>query len=189
MHRTPDILTFVDSLQKSHRQNLGFLPKQALQEYIARKQFNIATINNETAGYFLWRNPSRPSPAHPNPSTTRSIIQACVMPDARRQRAATKTLRILAGNALRDGRTNLQLWSGENNEANEFWLASGFRVIARRLGTNRIHKIHLLWTMDLTQTRPEQVGTPAPPRNAIFIPPWLPPCKSRQQHLAQLPDP
>ena len=180
MKRKPNLFKLILQLQKAHSHNLGFLPKQAIEQYIERQQVNIATLNDEACGYILWRDRSKPlwfeSETH-----ERTILQACIATDARRRQRCTEALRQLAFEAISAGKTTLALWSGSTLESNQFWRDVGFQVTGRRIGSVHHHPVHLRWSLDLTLTTPEQIGTPAPARNSLYIPPWFPSGRSRHR--------
>ncbi len=172
---------FVKQLQARNTHALGFLPTAALEKYISRNQLLIATENDEPCGYLVYRDKTPDPAATPAQPIERSIIQVCVVDDAQRLKHATQLVKQAANHGHQPNVDTISLWCGSKLPAVQFWHDIGFRTIGRRLGGTSHHPLHLKMAIEQYQTHTYQLGTPAPPRDALFIPPWYPPARARRK--------
>jgi GNAT superfamily N-acetyltransferase len=130
---------FVLDLQRRFSNQLGFLPAQAIDEYIAARRICLALENGEPAGYVL---------ARPNLASlpgVASCVQTAICFDAQRRKLATALIDRTANAALGAGAHLLQAWCRADLEANGFWEAAGFNAVALRRTGNARRRPLLLW--------------------------------------------
>jgi GNAT superfamily N-acetyltransferase len=133
-------IKFLDHLQKKYSNQVGFLPRQALEWNIERGNVSIALENDEPAAYLLGKGNYLRDPHFG------IIYQAAVSYDARRRLMGTALVQhfidsVPAMNAVR----LIGLWCAQDIEANEFWHACGFEAIAARHGSRRKGRVHIFW--------------------------------------------
>jgi hypothetical protein len=142
---TPDQLqTYAEHLQRLHPEELGFLPRLAIQEYAHRGQIILATQNDQPAAYALFydgRNNKRPR-RHP---FSLHVHQICTQDDALFLQHATSLLRRLELRAQRNHMTAITAWVAHDIPATAFWEATGFTQIASRKGGAKRNRIHRLY--------------------------------------------
>lgn len=135
----PIDLPFIEHLARSNTEEVGFLPKQAIGEYIDRRAVMLAMENGDPAGYLLGKHHV---PDYPG---TTMIHQACVCFDARRRALGLSLVKRYTTAAAVSGNGAVQLWCRGNLDANEFWKAAGFEAMALRPGGERRGIPHILW--------------------------------------------
>ena len=138
---TPTDFPFVDSLQKTFRNQVGFLPRQAIEGKIARGQVSIALENGEPAAYLLGQGGYQRDPSFG------IIYQAAVSYDARRRLLGTALVQHFVDHLDPPPHSVrlIGLWCAQDIEANEFWSACGFEPIAAREGSRRRGRVHSVW--------------------------------------------
>lgn len=138
------LVPYVIHLQSQHREELGFLPRLAIQEYSARGQIIPAIENDTICGYMLYysgRNGNRPR-NHPD---TLKIHQMCVQYDARRVHHALRLFDLSTRLAAEKGMHTVEAWVASDIDANAFWNATGSIHVATRLGGRKRNRYHNLW--------------------------------------------
>ena len=142
-------LGYILDQQRKHRRELGFLPRQAVEEYEQRGHLWLAEENGEGCGFLAWGGFPGKRPRR-NPFTLR-IVQACIQYDAQRRRHGAELVRRLCG-AARAGRySEVSLWCADDLDATEFWHMMGFEEVAVRTGGSRYVKDrpHRRWVLQL----------------------------------------
>lgn len=163
--------SFVDSLALKFCRQVGFLPKEALDQYIERKEVTLALENGEASGFILAKRALATNPL------VRAITQAAICYDAQRRQAGTALVAATAEAAIAAGQLALQCSCREGLEANDFWKACGFEQITRLYSTARRTKVRLLWRLQLTNVRPDWFEFPperSGSRASRTIPLWKP---------------
>lgn len=142
-HRT---LTYVDSLQRKHRDEVGFLSHVALSEYVGRSQIWLARENGEPCGYLLWGSFRGPRPVR-DPWQLK-IVQACIQYDAQRRKQGERLVRSIIQVATLAGLPRVGLWCADDLDANLFWQSMGFRHDGNRIGGHCVipNRPHNHWT-------------------------------------------
>ena len=133
-HRTPAAsvaratlrdLPFVVRLQKQHASALGFMPRAALREKIESGRIWLARDDGGTAGYLHHGSLAGPEVR---------IFQAAVRPDSRRQRLGLALVDDLVRRAAEAGAAGVSLRCLTFLDANRFWAAAGFELLATEPG-------------------------------------------------------
>ncbi len=136
--RTAD-LSFITALQARFSNQLGFLPRTALAEYVDAGRVTLVFDNDTAAGYLLGRRLLRSVPA------VAPLIQTAICYDAQRRTLGLQLVEHAAATAQADGRSVLQAWCRADIPANAFWQAAGFIPIARRVTANARRQPLILW--------------------------------------------
>jgi GNAT superfamily N-acetyltransferase len=118
-------LPFVVAMQKQHASALGFIPRMALGEKIARQQIWLARVGGKPAGFLHHGSLARPEVR---------IFQAAVCPAVRRKRLGIALVNDLLRRAAGAGAKGVSLRCLETLDANAFWRAAGFRRLATEPG-------------------------------------------------------
>ena len=119
-------LMYVVGLQNKFSNQLGFLPRQALEEHLKAGFVTMALENSEPAGYILVRN--RVNSAR----WCRPITQIAVQMDAQRRHIGLRLLNDLEKVSRSDLMEGLQCWVRDGLEAVEFFESAGFELIGSR---------------------------------------------------------
>lgn len=126
---TPNDLAFVVALQTKWSNNVGFLTRSALAEYITSGQMLVVLENGQHAGYLNWC------------CTRKGLVrvpQVALEPDILRTSVGTKIMNHLKRAALRGDCSLIRLTSRSELPANQFWPVLGFNITATYLNpTNR----------------------------------------------------
>jgi len=133
-------LTFVQHLQRTWSNNLGFLPTSALQRYLRLRQCLLVLENDTPAGYLNW-------------SLSRKgllrIIQVAIDPDLLRTTLGTKVMRHVERAAHRGHCSALRLTSRVDLPANQFWPILTFQPTAVLQPRTTRNQPHIEWTKPL----------------------------------------
>lgn len=121
-----EALKFVKMLQARYSNQLGFLPAQAIEEYLCDERIRLVKENDQDAGYLLARHHLRQAP------WCRPIIQAAICFDAQRRHLGLALIRDLEINARRDNLLGLQAWVAMDIDAVGFFSAAGFSLVCTR---------------------------------------------------------
>lgn len=122
---TPADLAYVVHLQKRHGDAIGFLPRLALAQKIDLGRVWLARENGEPAGFLHHGTLNAPEVR---------IFQAAVQYDARRRRLGLALVDELLTRAAAAGARGVSLRCLSYLEANAFWTAAGFRLLATEPG-------------------------------------------------------
>lgn len=141
-------LRFVDSLQKVHTNKLGFLPRMALEWYLAAGCVTVGQENDDDAGYLLGRAAFRWQPL------LRPITQAAVCMDATRRHVGLTMVQRVVDDARAAGQLGVQAMCREDLESVHFWRAAGFREIGRYAPQNARRKKMICFRKILTEKIP-----------------------------------
>lgn len=149
----PGDVTFLDHLQKKFREQVGFLPKRALETNIASGRVSLALENDEPAAYLLGKGNYLRDPHFG------IIYQAAVSYDARRRLMGTALVQHFIDHMEPTVRL-IGLWCAQDIEANEFWSACGFEAIAARHGSRSRGRVHIFWVGRTPRGRHEALRYP-----------------------------
>ena len=136
----PSDLPFVLDLQKRWSNNLGFLTKSALAEYIGTHQLLVVLENDQHAGYLNW-------------TCTKTglvrIPQVALEPELLRTTIGTKIISHLQRAAKRGHCSVIRLRSRSDLPANKFWPSLGFHITATFLNKTKRMLPLFEWTLPL----------------------------------------
>lgn len=131
--------SFVLALQKRFSNQLGFLPRAAIEWYVTNGRVQICQDNGQHAGYLLGRPTLRCLP------NVQPLTQTAVDMTAQRRGLGLLLIEHAAAEAHAAGRSLLQAWCRVDLEANEFWRAAGFTAVGIRRPTNARAQPLILW--------------------------------------------
>jgi N-acetylglutamate synthase-like GNAT family acetyltransferase len=117
----PSDLTFVSDLQTRWSNNIGFLPRAALQQAIESNRTLLVFENGQHAGYLNW-SANRKGAVH--------VTQVAIEPELLRTTLGTKIMRTIERSAVKGGCSIIRLASRSNLTANFFWPELGFATTA-----------------------------------------------------------
>src|SRR3954452_11940830 len=125
----PADLPYVVHLQKRHADALGFLPRAALAEKIERGQVWLSLENGEPAGFLHHGSLAVPEVR---------IFQAAVQYDARRRHLGLSLVQRVVDRAAAAGARGISLRCLSFLDANAFWEAAGFALLATEPGAKGV---------------------------------------------------
>jgi GNAT superfamily N-acetyltransferase len=146
-------LPFILDLAKKDPDALGFVPREAVSEQIEGRQCVVAVANGDLVGYVL----------HGKGGTAvLPIVQAAVIPDARRERIASALVDRVKQRAGKLGCQEVGLaCAADLVGALAFWRASGFRLIgSTQGGATRGRLLNVFKTHATDPTQPALLGLP-----------------------------
>lgn len=114
-------LPFLEHLQAKWSNNLGFLPREALQRYIETHAVLIVAENTQHAGYLAWSM---------RKDGVLTIPQVAIEPELLRTTLGTRLLNRIARAATNGHCSILRLRSRSDLPANSFWPTQGFAITA-----------------------------------------------------------
>lgn len=136
----PSMIEYIDCLQRKNAEALSFYPRAVFEREQAAGRLFLGMLNGEPCGYIYAGAQSRDVKLH----------QVCIQYDARRRWYGAALVQILESYAT-DGRAStVTLRCGFDIEANEFWKALGYGVVAvHNGGIRRMRRINV-WQKQLT---------------------------------------
>ena len=152
----PQLIAFVDSLQRKNAEALSFYPKQVFEREAEKGRIFLGLLNGEPCGYIYLGAGGQDVKCH----------QVCIEYDARRRLYGAALAVAMEDYALHHGASSLTLRCGFDLDANEFWKSLGYGVIAHQAGGVRRMRTINVWRKQL---RPE-----------LFAPIFLDAAKGKQ---------
>ena len=114
-------LSYLEHLQAKWSNNLGFLPRPALQRYIDQHSILIVNEHTQHAGYLAWCMRT---------DGVVTIPQVAIEPELLRTTLGTRLLNRIARAAMNGHCSVLRLRSRSDLPANSFWPTQGFTITA-----------------------------------------------------------
>jgi hypothetical protein len=134
----PDLLLYVDHLQKKNAEALSFYPKCVFERESEKGRIFLGILNGQPAGYLYVG-------AHGNDV---KCHQVCIEYDARKRLYGAALVQAMEDYA--QGSYSITLRCGFDLEANQFWAAMGYNCIAvQDGGIRRMRKINV-WRKSLS---------------------------------------
>jgi len=144
----PDMLIYIDALQKKNAEQLSFYPKQVFEREKEKGRLFLGLLNGQPCGYIYVG-------AHSN---TVKCHQVCIQYDARLHKYGAALVSALEDYANDGNATAISLRCGFDIDANKFWKALGYEVVAIvDGGVRRMRKINV-WRKQLLPELFETVG-------------------------------
>jgi hypothetical protein len=145
----PDMMQYVDALQKKFNAMIAFIPKAGIEKGIANRQILIAIVNGWPAGY-LFHGAFRPDMV---------ITQCAIEFDLQRQTYGLSLVQALMQEAAARGVRSMKARCGSDLDANRFWSAAGFVCIAHLHGASTRGRVLNVWEARITPGLfvPEQI--------------------------------
>ena len=133
----PQMLTYIDGLQKKNAEQLSFYPKQVFEREMSAGRMFLAMLNGEPCGYIYAGAQGQDVKCH----------QVCIQYDARMRRYGAALVSVLedyAGQAH-----SITLRCGFDLDANKFWKAMGYQCVAIQDGGIRRNRKINVWRKQL----------------------------------------
>jgi hypothetical protein len=128
-----DPVRWIISESKKGRNELGFIPHRAIQQYHDLGQILIAHENGDLLAYL----------ASYTTNETHRIIALWTREDARREQAASKLLMILEQILDASYATCISLWCASDIEGLDFWKKKSFTQVGMREGSAKKKRLHI----------------------------------------------
>jgi len=135
----PDILLYVDSLQKKNAEALSFYPKQVFEREIEKGRVFLGMLNGAPCGYLYVGAQNRDVKLH----------QVCIEYDARRRLYGEKIVSVMEQYAEEAKASSITLRCGFDLEANDFWNSLDYQCIAHKQGGVRRMRVINVWRKQL----------------------------------------
>jgi hypothetical protein len=131
----PQLIAFVDSLQRKNAECLAFYPKQVFEREQANGRLFLGMLNGEPCGYLYVGAVNRDVRCH----------QVCIQYDARKALYGAGIVAVMENYAVVGGAHSITLRCGFDLEANGFWAALGYKCIAHQAGGVRRMRTINVW--------------------------------------------
>jgi len=135
----PSMLDYIDALQKKNAEALSFYPRQVFEREVENGRLFLAMLNGQPCGYIYAGAQNADVKLH----------QVCIQYDARRRWYGAALVQVVEHYANEGKAYTVTLRCGFDIEANEFWKALGYGVVAiHDGGIRRMRKINV-WQKQL----------------------------------------
>jgi hypothetical protein len=135
----PSMIDFIDGLQRKNAEQLSFYPRQVFEREQSAGRLFLALLNGEPCGYIYAGAHGRDVKRH----------QVCIQYDARRRFYGACLVQVLEAYANDGKASTVTLRCGFDIEANDFWKALGYGVVAvHNGGIRRMRRINV-WQKQL----------------------------------------
>lgn len=142
----PDLIPFIDGLQRKNAEALSFYPKQVFEREAEKGRLFLGLLNGEPCGYVYAGAQNRDVKCH----------QVCIEYDARRRLYGAGIVTVLEQYATEGNAFSITLRCGFDLEANQFWKSLGYDCIAHQIGGVRRMRTINVWRK---QMQPELFET------------------------------
>lgn len=144
----PDMLTYIDFLQKKNAESLSFYPKQVFEREKDKGRLFLGLLNGQPCGYIYVGAQGDTVKCH----------QVCIQYDARLRMYGAALVAALEEYASEGNATAVSLRCGFDIDANKFWKALGYEVVSIvDGGVRRMRKINV-WRKQLLPELFETIG-------------------------------
>jgi GNAT superfamily N-acetyltransferase len=132
---TANQLQYIQDLSRKHYEEIGFLPRPRLEQYVESGQVFMEHENGDPCGFLVWG----------SGFPVLRIYQACIQYDAQRRQHGYALVRRLIEKADAGGYECISLWCADDLDANDFWKSCGFQWSGIRDGGVRRGRKHNRW--------------------------------------------
>lgn len=136
----PDLLKFVDALQRKNAEALSFYPQQVFEREAEKGRIFLGLLNGQPCGYLYLGAGGQDVKCH----------QVCIEYDARRRLYGASLVVAMEDYAIRHNASTLTLRCGFDLDANDFWQSMGYGVIAHQAGGIRRMRTINVWRKQLS---------------------------------------
>lgn len=136
----PLLLKYVDDLQRKNADALSFYPKSVFEREAEKGRIFLSLLNGEPCGYVYIGAPNVDVKCH----------QVCIQYDARRRLYGAALVVAMEEYAQAARASSMTLRCGFDLDANDFWGAMGYGVIAHQQGGIRRLRTINVWRKQLT---------------------------------------
>lgn len=132
----PDLIPFIDGLQRKNAEALSFYPKQVFEREAEKGRLFLGLLNGEPCGYiYAGARGGRDVKCH----------QVCIQYDARRRLYGAAIVSVLEHYASEGNASSITLRCGFDLDANDFWKSQGYNCIAHQVGGVRRMRTINVW--------------------------------------------
>ena len=157
----PQLLSFVDALQRKNAESLSFYPRQVFEREAERGRIFLGLLNGQPCGYLY---------AGAVGQFSVKCHQVCIEYDARHRLYGASLVVAVEDYASRGGAPSVTLRCGFDLEANEFWKSLNYQCVGTQPGGIRRNRTINLWRKDLRAGLFETIGIePAVGRTSATI--------------------
>ena len=149
----PDMLRYVDDLQRKNSDSLAFYPSQVFEREYENGRLYLAMLNGAPCGY-IYRGAFGP---------TVRCFQVCIQYDARRRFYGAAIVQVVEADAVAARSSIIALRCGFDLDANDFWRSLGYKCVGVVDGGLRRGRRINLWQkqigpllFDLVESEPER---------------------------------
>lgn len=135
----PDMLLYIDQLQKKNAEALSFYPRQVFEREKENGRLFLSLLNGQPCGYIYVGAPEGDLKCH----------QVCIEYEARRRMYGAMLVVVMEDFAKANYCHTITLRCGFDLEANEFWKSLGYGVVAHRTGGIRRQRTINVWKKQL----------------------------------------
>ena len=135
----PQLVAFVDQLQRKNAEALSFYPRQVFERESAKGRIFLGLLNNQPCGYLYAGAVGGDVKLH----------QVCVEYDARRRLYGAELVGAMETWANAGDSRSITLRCGFDLDANDFWQALAYRCIANHAGGVRRMRTINVWRKSL----------------------------------------
>jgi hypothetical protein len=135
----PNLINFVDGLQKKNAEALSFYPKQVFEREQLKGRLFLGLLNGEPAGYLYVGAQRGDVKCH----------QVCIQYDARRRLYGAAIVSVMEQYAEEGKASSITLRCGFDLDANDFWKSMGYQCIAHQMGGIRRRRTINVWRKQL----------------------------------------
>jgi GNAT superfamily N-acetyltransferase len=144
----PDMLIYIDGLQKKNAESLSFYPTQVFEREKDKGRLFLGLLNGQPCGYIYVG----------AQGTTVKCHQVCIQYDARLSKYGAALVSALEEYANNGNATSVSLRCGFDIDANKFWKVLGYQVVSIvDGGVRRMRKINV-WRKQLLPELFETIG-------------------------------
>lgn len=132
----PEMLSYIDALQKKNAEALSFYPKQVFEREIEKGRLFLGLLNGEPCGYLY---------AGAQNEKDVKLHQVCIQYDARRRLYGAMIAAVMEQYATDGHATSITLRCGFDLDANQFWSSMGYKCIQHQTGGVRRMRTINIW--------------------------------------------
>ena len=144
----PDMLLYIDMLQKKNAESLSFYPKQVFEREQEKGRLFLGLLNGAPCGYLYVGATGKDVKCH----------QVCIEYDARRRLYGAQLVSVMEHYAQDVKSSSITLRCGFDLDANKFWSDMGYQVIMHQTGGVRRMRTINIWRKQLTPELFENVA-------------------------------
>lgn len=129
------MIDYIDGLQRKNHEALSFYPRSAFEREQAKGRLFLGMLNGEPCGYLYVGAVGGDMKCH----------QVCIQYDARRRLYGAALVQVMENHAWEGRSASITLRCAFDLDANDFWRAMGYRVIAHQEGGVRRMRTINVW--------------------------------------------
>lgn len=135
----PQLVQFVDGLQRKNAEALSFYPRQVFEREQAKGRIFLGLLNGEPCGYLYAGAINTDVKCH----------QVCIQYDARNRLYGASLVAVMESYAEAGHAASITLRCGFDLDANHFWASLGYQCIANQQGGVRRLRTINVWRKQL----------------------------------------